>query len=71
MKTIYDCLISAKASCNITKNEHIKEIYEMKESINNNICPRCGGNLIEKAGKYGKFFGCENYPKCKFIKKSK
>lgn len=32
-------------------------------------CPKCGGNLIEKSGKYGKFFGCSNYPKCNFTKK--
>ncbi|MFA4942784.1 MAG: restriction endonuclease [Patescibacteria group bacterium] len=32
-------------------------------------CPQCGGNLIEKIGKYGKFFGCSNYPKCRFTKK--
>lgn len=32
-------------------------------------CPRCGGSLIEKSGKYGKFFGCSNFPKCRFIKK--
>lgn len=32
-------------------------------------CPECGGNLLKKSGKYGKFFGCSNYPKCKFTKK--
>jgi len=32
-------------------------------------CPQCGGNLIERSGKFGKFFGCSNYPKCKFTKK--
>ena len=37
-------------------------------AIDNNICPRCGGTLIERNGKYGAFMGCSNYPKCKFIK---
>jgi len=32
-------------------------------------CPQCGGNLIERSGKYGKFYGCSNFPKCKFTKK--
>ncbi len=32
-------------------------------------CPRCGGFLVERSGKYGKFLGCRNYPKCKFTKK--
>ncbi|GMX58346.1 MAG: hypothetical protein YFSK_7080 [Candidatus Yanofskyibacterium parasiticum] len=33
------------------------------------ICSKCGGNLVERAGKYGKFFGCENYPKCNHTEK--
>jgi Restriction endonuclease len=32
-------------------------------------CPECGGKLIERNGKYGKFFGCSNFPKCRFTKK--
>lgn len=32
-------------------------------------CPICGGDLIERNGKYGKFFGCSNFPKCNFTKK--
>jgi len=35
-------------------------------------CPDCGekegGQLIEREGKYGRFIGCANYPKCKYIK---
>ena len=40
------------------------KINETKEK--NMICPRCGGDLVERKGKYGKFIGCTNYPKCKF-----
>lgn len=32
------------------------------------ICPRCGYNLVLRNGKYGNFFGCSNYPKCRFTK---
>jgi len=32
-------------------------------------CPKCGGILVERDGKFGKFFGCSNYPNCKFTKK--
>ena len=28
-------------------------------------CPKCGGKMQLKNSKYGKFWGCENYPKCK------
>jgi len=37
----------------------------------NNKCPKCGGDLIEKSGKYGKFLGCSNYPKCKYTESIK
>ena len=32
------------------------------------VCPDCGGILTLKDSKRGKFFGCSNYPKCKFTK---
>ena len=46
-------------------------ISNIKENVKNEdmICPKCGGKLIEKNGKYGKFVGCSNFPKCRFVKK--
>lgn len=32
-------------------------------------CPRCNGQLIKRQGKYGDFYGCSNYPRCRFTKK--
>ncbi|WP_180380120.1 topoisomerase DNA-binding C4 zinc finger domain-containing protein, partial [Campylobacter lanienae] len=34
-------------------------------------CPDCGGELVERIGKKGKFYGCANYPKCNFLSKYK
>jgi DNA topoisomerase-1 len=31
-------------------------------------CPKCGGNLIIKNGRFGKFVGCANYPQCDYTK---
>lgn len=28
-------------------------------------CEKCGGKMILKEGRFGKFYACENYPKCK------
>ncbi|MFA6096941.1 MAG: restriction endonuclease [Candidatus Paceibacterota bacterium] len=42
---------------------------EVVENKTNDICPTCGGKLREINGRFGKFFGCSNYPKCKFKKK--
>ena len=32
------------------------------------ICEKCGANMVEREGKYGKFLACPNFPKCKNIK---
>lgn len=28
------------------------------------VCPRCHSRLTLREGKYGKFWGCKNFPKC-------
>lgn len=30
-------------------------------------CPKCGGVIVERFSRRGKFYGCANYPKCDFI----
>lgn len=32
------------------------------------ICPQCGGKLVRRAGRYGLFMGCQNYPKCRYTR---
>ena len=34
--------------------------------LSSGVCPECGGSLVERCGKFGTFYGCSNYPKCKF-----
>ncbi|HEX75478.1 MAG TPA: hypothetical protein G4O12_02715 [Dehalococcoidia bacterium] len=31
-------------------------------------CPKCGGLLVRRNGKYGRFLGCSNYPKCRYTR---
>lgn len=31
-------------------------------------CPDCGGGMVIKTGKYGSFWGCPEYPKCRGTK---
>lgn len=31
-------------------------------------CPLCNGVLISRLGRFGQFWGCSNYPNCKFTK---
>ena len=30
-------------------------------------CPKCGGDIVERISRRGKFYGCANYPKCDFV----
>ncbi|MED4206650.1 NERD domain-containing protein [Neobacillus mesonae] len=39
------------------------------ENIEQNVCPKCGGALSLRKGKYGAFYGCSNYPKCRYTKR--
>ena len=32
-------------------------------------CPACNGWLEERMGKYGRFYGCSNYPECRYKQK--
>jgi DNA topoisomerase-1 len=36
-----------------------------KEEFVGRDCPKCGGSLVIKYGRWGKFIGCSNYPECK------
>ena len=67
MQTAYNLLLSNKSD--ISTKEHVQNIREQQRNLERGICPRCGGNLVLRNGKYGEFWGCSNYPKCKFIKK--
>jgi DNA topoisomerase I len=33
-------------------------------------CPECGGDLIMKFGRFGKFIACMKYPECRFTEKT-
>lgn len=54
----------------VNDRQHVKNVRavarEVNASIKAGICPKCGGRLVERRGRYGMFYGCSNYPKCKF-----
>ncbi|WP_285853369.1 NERD domain-containing protein [Sporosarcina luteola] len=41
-------------------------ISKVTKEVAPTICPRCEGQLTMKAGRYGKFYGCSNYPDCRY-----
>ena len=37
----------------------------------NKRCPRCGGFMIRRKGRFGQFWGCSNYPACSYTEQDK
>lgn len=63
-------LIWKNVRSQVDDRTHVSNVYAAKQSYNekvaSGICPRCGGNLVRRSGRYGSFYGCSNYPRCKF-----
>jgi DNA topoisomerase-1 len=38
------------------------------DQILDELCPRCGANLVIKQGRFGEFTACTKYPECKYVK---
>ncbi len=70
-KEIYEKISTLNVEDKRERENHIKYVKTIKKikfSNKENICPKCGGKIIKRNGKYGKFYGCSNFPKCKFTK---
>ena len=49
-------------------SQALKHVENKVEKI---ICDKCGGEMIIKIGRFGKYLACSNYPECKNIKSFK
>lgn len=52
----------------IKQHKHyVQDLQDKKKTlIKEGVCPQCGGQIVLRRGKYGSFYGCSNYPNCKF-----
>ena len=70
---IYNTLLSANITDKAARKQHVTSVKHNQARRNtavaNGKCPRCGGNLVLRNGRYGRFYGCSNYPNCKYILK--
>jgi hypothetical protein len=73
VRIITSILIASNQDSKENREKHVKTVrrnIQMREdAIDSGKCPRCGGTLVRRQGKYGSFYGCSNYPKCKFTLK--
>ena len=52
-------------------SKNLAEKYKdvKKENLDiktNKVCPKCGSPLIEKLGRFGRFYACSKFPECKY-----
>lgn len=70
---IYSRILSLNITDKDERKKHVQSVaHESRDKlgkIKNDVCPRCGGNLVFRNGKYGSFKGCSNYPRCRFTVK--
>ena len=57
-------------NCKNTKplNSNTQETQEIKPEIADFKCELCGADMVLRQGKFGNFYACLNYPKCKNTK---
>lgn len=53
------------ASTEQARESHAQDV---QVASSGDVCPRCGGKLVERNGRYGTFLGCSNYPRCRFTR---
>ena len=52
----------------LNKPENDGEQQEKQQIVADFKCELCGGDMVLRTGRYGSFYACANYPKCKFTK---
>ena len=52
----------------LKKAEESIEKVKIKDEVSDEICEKCGRNMVIKLGKYGKFLACPGFPECRNAK---
>lgn len=67
---IFDYIKSNQYIGKESRREHKQNVIAYKEILEEKskqkICPYCKGELVLRNGKNGKFYGCKNFPKCRY-----
>jgi len=48
------------------KDKYEKVIKKDLSEKTDKICPKCGAPLIERLGRFGRFYACSKFPECKY-----
>ena len=58
-RALNDCIMNQQCY------EHMGKLLKTDET---EVCPQCGSLLRRRSGKFGDFYGCSNYPRCRFTR---
>ncbi len=56
-RALNDCIMNLKC---------YEKLAKLQEDIDIELCPRCGGEMKRRNGKFGEFLGCSNFPNCRY-----
>lgn len=71
-KTTFDNLQTLCHKCNSQKSNIIEPSAVTPRYMQNHsgrMCPNCRITLVKRCGPYGEFWGCPNYPRCRYTAK--
>lgn len=52
----------------LEKAEQEIGVVELEDEVSEEVCEKCGRNLVYKMGRYGKFLACPGFPECRNTK---
>ncbi|MDE6204461.1 MAG: topoisomerase DNA-binding C4 zinc finger domain-containing protein, partial [Lachnospiraceae bacterium] len=74
-RALSDCIMNQKCYEEIgklflemKKTEKEKQKNSGEENGDDGKCPFCSGLLVKRKGRYGYFYGCEEFPRCRFTR---
>lgn len=70
VEEIIDTLLNANVKDRKAIKQHVKSVKQNQRrrdiAVSQGKCPLCGGDLVLKNGRFGKFYGCSNFPRCRY-----
>lgn len=70
LDNVYKYICNKNVDSKYNRKKHIKyvnkNIKKADKAMNKKRCPCCGGKLKVIKGENGYFYGCSNFPKCRF-----
>jgi len=58
-RAMNDCIMNQRC---------FEEMGKIQGTMKLELCPRCGAELQQRSGKFGRFWGCSGYPDCRYTR---